>query len=491
MTDENVLRVPAREVPLPDSISPEAQAALTMGFLGRFEDAYPEPDDIEGWRALVKARDAATVPLLAPMAEQIAADRQLRDAGGARVYVVTPEGCDDDRVVLDVHGGAFLFFGAEGCEAMTAFAAREFGCTTWGVDYRMPPDHPYPAGLDDCLAAYRALLEERGADRIVVRGTSAGGNLAAALVVRARDEGLPLPAAVVLSTPEVDLTESGDSFRTNLGVDNVLGLLRPINELYANGTDLTHPYLSPLFADLTGYPPTILTTGTRDLFLSNTVRMHRALRRARVVAELHVLEAAPHGNFLGLAPEDRELAAEVRTFVDRHCPPRARRRGITIFRREGAPGLFESGTMSFPEFDPQDLEALAADGPGSGNVALGNVDAVLFRGDDGFSLVRAWFAPHYVLPRHSHDGDCLYLVVEGSLTMGAQTLVAGDGFFVPSDAPYAYEAGPEGVSVVEFRTRTSFGMKIPGGQVERLRRMAAVADEHVDAWRAFRERVLR
>ena len=125
----------------------------------------------------------------------------------------------------------------------------------------------------------------------------------------------------MLNTPEVDLTESGDSFSTNLGVDPILSLLLPVNELHAGGHDPGHPHLSPLFADLAGFPPTVLTTGTRDLFLSNTVRMHRALRRVGVEAELHVLEAAPHGNFFGMAPENHELDAEVRRFIDQHCPP--------------------------------------------------------------------------------------------------------------------------------------------------------------------------
>ena len=153
---------------------------------------------------------------------------------------------------------------------------------------------------------------------IVVGGGSAGGNLAAALLVRAKDEGLPMPAALVLITPEVDLTESGDSFRTNLGVDNVLGPLTELNLLYANGHDLAHPYLSPLFADVTGFPPTFVQAGTRDLFLSNAVRMHRKLRAAGVDAELHVFEAMPHGGFGGLAPEDFEVKAELRRFLDRH-----------------------------------------------------------------------------------------------------------------------------------------------------------------------------
>jgi quercetin dioxygenase-like cupin family protein len=164
------------------------------------------------------------------------------------------------------------------------------------------------------------------------------------------------------------------------------------------------------------------------------------------------------------------------------------RRGIVLYRGEGAPGLFESGTMSVPAFDPEDQKSLAALGPRSTNIVLGGHDAVLFRGQDadGYSLVKAWFAPHYVLPRHSHDADCLYYILEGSVVMGAQILSAGDGFFVPAGAPYAYEAGSDGVTVLEFRTRTSFDMTIPGGQVERLTKMGVVADEHAEQWAAWR-----
>ena len=160
------------------------------------------------------------------------------------------------------------------------------------------------------------------------------------------------------------------------------------------------------------------------------------------------------------------------------------KKGISLFRAADAPGLMESGIMAPTVFDAADPEALKADGPRTSNIALGGSDAVLFRsqGDDGFILVKAWFGPHYVLPRHTHDGDCLYYVVDGSLVMGSQVLEAGGGFFVPSNAPYAYEAGPDGVTVLEFRSCTSFGMDIPGGQLERLRRMAVVADEQVDDW---------
>jgi len=259
---------------------------------------------------------------MAPRAAKIDADVDDREIAGVPTFVITPRGtaADDPRVFLDIHGGALVMGNGECCRAMGLTSIPRTGVTTWAVDYRMPPDHPYPAPLDDCVAVYRALLADHDPRDVIVGGSSAGGNLAAALILRARDEGLPLPAAAVLLTPEVDLTESGDSFHANLGLDSVLtSSLMETNLLYADGHDLADPYLSPLFGDFSkGFPPTFLQAGTRDLFLSNAVRMHRALRAVGIPAELHVLEAAPHGGFFGTAPEDDELDREVRRFVDEH-----------------------------------------------------------------------------------------------------------------------------------------------------------------------------
>jgi acetyl esterase/lipase len=315
-----VLHVPARDIPVPSSVSPQAQAVLAVGFMEA--GGYPDPADLDGWRAMIEAQDEMLLPMMLERALQHDVEVDDIEVDGVGVYVITPRGApaDDRRVFLDIHGGALIMGGGEVCRAMGIATIARTGSCVWAVDYRMPPDHPYPAPLDDCVAAYRALLEVREPHEVVVGGASAGGNLAAALILRARDEGLPLPAAAVLLTPELDLTESGDSFRTNLGVDTVLARsLMPANLLYAGGHDLADPYLSPLFGDFAkGFPPTLLACGTRDLFLSNTVRMHRALRAAGVPAELHVQEAAPHGGFFGAAPEDGELDREVLRFVTEH-----------------------------------------------------------------------------------------------------------------------------------------------------------------------------
>jgi epsilon-lactone hydrolase len=322
--DRAVLQVPARVIPVPTSVSPEAQAILAMGPL--VAPKYPALDDIEGWKKMIATTDEMVLGMLSESGLTSPDGFQVDEISvdGVRVFVVTPPDldADDTRVYLDAHGGAFIVGGGDVCRATGIMAARKVGMRVWSVDYRMPPDHSYPAAVDDCLTAYRALLREHQPEDIVIGGGSAGGNLAAAFILRARDEGLPLPAAAILLTPALDLTQSGDTFKTNLGVDTVL--TRSDGEpllLYAGGHDLRDPYVSPLFGDFSrGFPPTLLASGTRDVLLSDTVRMHRALRAVGVLAELHVLEAAPHGFFRGGTPEDRELDQEVRRFIEDHCP---------------------------------------------------------------------------------------------------------------------------------------------------------------------------
>jgi epsilon-lactone hydrolase len=324
MTLESEGRAPSgrevvRFIPVPTSVSEQAQQFLGMDMFGGGA-GRAAPRDIAGWRALIKETDELLVAVLGAQVEHLVSHVEAAAVGGVPVFVVTPEGLDesDDTqpIYLDIHGGSLLMGGGKACEVMARRMASSVQMQTWSVDYRMPPDHPYPAALHDVLAVYRGLLEVRDPQKIVVGGGSAGGNLAAALMLRARDEGLPLPVALVLLTPEVDLTESGDSFHTNLGIDNVLteSLVDSI-ALYAGDHDLRLPYLSPLFGDLTApFPPTFLQAGTRDLFLSNTVRMHRKLRAGGVDAQLHVFEAMPHGGFFG-APEDNELTDEIRRFL--------------------------------------------------------------------------------------------------------------------------------------------------------------------------------
>lgn len=319
MTDNFFVHIPARDVPLPKSVSPQAQKSLWLQSSQPARE-YPEPSDTAAWlKQQVESNEALNLSFLdRPGVEDHIETRPIDMAGVAGFLSFPRPEPSGGRIVFDIHGGGLTCGNGPICGRWGSMWSKQFGATTYSVDYRLPPLHPYPASLDDCLTAYRFLLEKFPAEEIVIQGVSAGGNLAAALMLRARDLGLPFPAGLILGSPEVDLTESGDSFQTNLGMDTVLKQpLMPANILYAGGHDLADPYLSPLFGDFTkGFPPTLVMTGTRDLFLSNSVRIHNAIRRSGVYSELLVEEAMPHGG-LGGSPEDQMRAADVNNFAER------------------------------------------------------------------------------------------------------------------------------------------------------------------------------
>ena len=321
LLDRVMLRVPERDIPVPAHLSEPAR--IYLGLAGMQPRApLPATGDPSAWKAAADAWDQRILPMIEPLLAGLPIKLETNRIGACDVHIATPRdlpAAASHYAYLDIHGGALVFGGGRFTELMAIARAAALGCRVFSVDYRMPPAHPYPAPLDDCVGVYRHLLGHHHRAHLAIGGLSAGGNLAAATLLRARDEGLPLPAAAVLMTPELDLTESGDSFATNRDVDVALPEPLPeANHLYAAGADLAHPYLSPLFGDFTkGFPPTFLQTGTRDLFLSNTVRMHRALLNAGQQAELHVWEAMPHAGFGGGSPEDVEMFAAVRDFLRR------------------------------------------------------------------------------------------------------------------------------------------------------------------------------
>ena len=311
-----------RIIPFPTSVSQQAAEALQnmVGNDGVPLNALhrmPAADDRQAWMALKEAMEANYKTTITEAAGSLRSTVETIVTHHTTVHVATPDEEVRPRCALiDLHGGALVLGGGAACLVGTRRQADLHGVLCYGVDYRTPPEHPFPAALDDCLAAYRHVLNHHEPENVVIAGRSAGGNLAAAMLLRGRDEGLPMPAGLVLLSPQVDLTESGDSFAVNRTVDVVLpGSLMTSNLLYANGADLADPLLSPLFGNLADFPPVFLQAGTRDLFLSNTVRMHRALRRAGVSADLHVFEAMPHGGFTGRTPEELELLREVTKFV--------------------------------------------------------------------------------------------------------------------------------------------------------------------------------
>jgi len=229
-----------------------------------------------------------------------------------------------NRLLVHVHGGCYVLGGGESATTEAIYMAGFGHFKVLSVDYRRPPEFPYPAALDDAMQVWKGALKMAQPRSMAIFGTSAGGALTLSMVLRAKQEGLPLPAAIAPGTPMSDLTGVGDSFHTNYLVDNVLvgsnGRCDAMARLYANGHDLKDPLLSPVYGDMRGFPATILTTGTRDLLLSNTVRVHRKLRQAGVEAQLEVFEGQSHAHYMrdGSAPETQEAFEEIARFFDKH-----------------------------------------------------------------------------------------------------------------------------------------------------------------------------
>ena len=310
-----------RFIPMPRTISAEAQAFLANPMF-QSPPASPALDDAAGWKAYAAGIDAAMIAAMKANVHRTPGTLREHRLAHGTLFEAIPEALrpgGEDRAVLNIHGGAFICGGGEAAALAGVQLAGRTGLKCYSLDYRMPPDHPFPAAVEDSCEALRFVLARHDPAHVALYGGSAGANLVAVAVWLGRDEGLPLPAACVLHSPGSDLSGSGDSQHANADLDVVLGggdgaALR----LYAGGHDLADPRLSPIHADYTpGFPPTILTTGTRDLLLSDTVRLHRKLRRAGIAAELHVWEAMCHG-LAHDAPEAREVLGEQVAFIHRH-----------------------------------------------------------------------------------------------------------------------------------------------------------------------------
>jgi len=316
--------LPSRSIPVPDTVSPQMQAIIARPLDPDFNLV---PQTTAEWKATVAEAALDTVARLPRLRETLGVTVKPTTIAGVQAFIVTPKEIpprNRHRVLLHLHGGARVFGPGEAGTREAILMAGFSGFKVISVDYRMPPDFPYPAALDDAVAVYRALLKTAKAKNVGIFGASAGGSLTLTTLLRAKTEGLPMPGAIAPGTPTVDLTKTGDTLFTNEMVDNVLGtqdgFIRATALLYAGGRDLKDPLLSPINGDVHGFPPAILTSGTRDLYLSNAVRMHRKLRAAGVEAVLQVWEGQSHVQYMSdiNAPEIKEYHDEVARFFDLH-----------------------------------------------------------------------------------------------------------------------------------------------------------------------------
>ena len=254
------------------------------------QSAFPADSDVDEQRRLLKE-------LLS--AQPLPADVTLTAAalGGVPTAEITVDGIEPRHVVLYFHGGVYVMGDAFLAADLASQVGRRTRAKVISVDYRLAPEHPYPAAVDDALAAYEALLHNGIAPSdIAFAGESAGGGLAIATLVNARDHGLPLPAGAFVMSPYADLTLSGTTIRTKHEVDPLLSrdLLQPRVTDYTSGQDAALGLISPVFADLSGLPPLIIQAGTHEVLLDDAVRLAGQAAIADVEVTLDITPRVPH-----------------------------------------------------------------------------------------------------------------------------------------------------------------------------------------------------
>ena len=254
------------------------------------QSAFPADSDVNEQRRLLRQLLSAQ-PLPADVTVTAAA------LGGVPTAEVTVDGVEPRHVVLYFHGGVYVMGDAALAADLAAEVGRRTRAKVISVDYRLAPEHPYPAAVDDALAAYQALLEG-GTDPsdIAFAGESAGGGLAIATLVNARDHGLPLPAAAFAMSPYADLTLAGTSMETKRDADPLLSpeALRARVPDYTAGQDPALGLISPIFADLSGLPPLIIQAGTHEVLLDDAIRLARQAATADVQVTLDITPGVPH-----------------------------------------------------------------------------------------------------------------------------------------------------------------------------------------------------
>ncbi len=305
-----------RVVPVPKTLSPAAQKILAR----QVSDAIV-PETLAQRRSKTdtwQARAGAEAKQLYPV------NISDGEIAGVEVRLVTPleiSAGSQDRVLINLHGGGFN--SDSGSLTETIPIANLTLIRVIAVLYRLAPEHPFPAAVDDAVAVYQEVLKTHKPENVGLYGTSAGAILTSEVAVKLRQLRIPMPGAMGVFSGNGDFSKYGDSSAT-YGLNGFSGPLQVPGETlpdssYVGATDRTDPVLSPVYADLKGFPPTLFVTSTRDLLLSGTTTLHRAFLRGGVDAELVVFEALPHAFWNNAElPESKEADQIMAAFFEKH-----------------------------------------------------------------------------------------------------------------------------------------------------------------------------
>ncbi|QDT43675.1 Putative acetyl-hydrolase LipR precursor [Gimesia alba] len=322
----NLTPVFTQDYDAPSTISPEARKALSKFSRAAATAPLPAADDLAGWKAMQakieQKRAAANAEVVKTYQPQIT-ERKL---GGVPVLDIKPKGWkESNQVLVYTHGGAYTMYSARSRLMSAVPMANDTGFRVISVDYTLAPVGKWQEVTDQVVTVIQTLIKAgHSLNEIAVYGESAGGGLAAGIVLKMRDKGLGMPAAVVLWSPWADITETGDTYATLQQADPLLYYpqnLKHCADAYAAPQDQKHPYVSPVYGDYTkGFPPTLIQAGSKEIFLSNTIRQYQALDTAGIPVKLDLYEGMWHifQVFNYDLPESKLARKKVKAFLTQH-----------------------------------------------------------------------------------------------------------------------------------------------------------------------------
>lgn len=316
----------ADDFAVPQTISPEAKAAMKQFTRETRNVKLPAPDDIKGWKTVQAQFEEKRKVANDEVVKKYEPAIESRQLGGVPVLDIKPKGWQETlKVLVYTHGGAYALYSSRSRLMSAVPMAHDTGMRVISVDYTLAPHAKWQEVTDQVVAVIQALRKEgRELKDIAIYGESAGGGLAAGAVLKMRDRGLGMPAAVVLWSPWSDITETGDTYATLQAADPVLYYpdnLKHCADAYADPQDQKHPYVSPVYGDYEkGFPPTLIQAGTKEIFLSNAVRHYQALDTAGIPVKLDVYEGMWHifQVFNYDIPESQLARKKVRRFLNEH-----------------------------------------------------------------------------------------------------------------------------------------------------------------------------
>lgn len=314
------------KVYIPITISTQAAKILSMYPDPYLTEQFPDTHSVDDWLALQKMLEIRNISNQESLIAQLEPTVTEINLAGVNALDIKPKNWQDNgKIMVYIHGGAYTLFSAKSTLGSSALMANVTGLRVISVDYTLAPHAKWQQTIEQVIVVFKA-LHKQGYDmeNIAIYGDSAGGGLAAGSVLKMRDQGMGMPAVVVLWSPWSDITNTGDSYETLKHADPTYlyeRVLKPSADAYADPQDQKHPYVSPVYGDYSkGFPPTLIQGGTKEIFLSNFIRHYQALDIAGNIVKLDIYEGMPHvfQTVMAGTPESDTALRKTNTFVKKY-----------------------------------------------------------------------------------------------------------------------------------------------------------------------------